>query len=262
MIWMFDSGFWWLTVLREFVRLMPEYDYLYLADSARAPYGTRDPETILRFSIECTRFLFEQWAKIVIIACNTATANAIRPLQQIYFPDKKILWVTIPWAEKVIEAWYKKIWVIATSSTVKQKAYRERVHILDTSIEIQELDAPLLVPLIEAGEHEYPEADMILERYLARFDSDIEALVLGCTHYPILIDRIRKIIGPNIKIIDPGTESAEKFVTYLKNHPEIEQTLQKSGKRKFFSTWDPEKFRELGSKFVGFPIEQVEQISF
>ena len=130
--------------------VLPEYDYLYLADSARAPYGTRDSESILRFSVECVRFLFDHGAQIVIIACNTATAHAIRPLQQEFFPDKKILGVTIPGAEKVVEAGYKKIGVIATSSTVKQKAYKERVHILDASVIVQELDAPLLVPLIEA----------------------------------------------------------------------------------------------------------------
>jgi len=147
---MFDSGFGGLTVLREFSKLLPEYSYLYLADAARAPYGTRDPENILQCSVECVRFLFDAGAKIVIIACNTATAHAIRPLQQVYFPDKKILGVTIPGAEKVVEMGYKKIGVIATSSTVKQKAYKERVHILDTSVGVQEIEAPLLVPLIEA----------------------------------------------------------------------------------------------------------------
>ena len=138
-----------MTVLREFQKLLPQYDYCYFGDNARCPYGDRDDATIRQYTEEGVQFLFDQGATIVILACNTATAHAIRYLQQVKFPDRKILGVTIPGAEKVFESCYKKVGVLATESTVKIRAYKERVHFLNNTILVQEIAAPELVSLIE-----------------------------------------------------------------------------------------------------------------
>ena len=174
-------------------------------------------------------FLFNQGATIVILACNTATAHAIRYLQQVRFPDKKILGVTIPGAERVTEGGYRKVGILATESTVRNRAYKERVHIIDNTIQIQEIAAPELVPLIEAGIFNGKLIEQTLSIHLNKFDTDIEAIVLGCTHYPYVRATIEQI-RPGLDIIDPGFESAKKFVEYLQKHPEIEKNLSRDGK--------------------------------
>lgn len=228
MIGFFDSGIGGLTVLEEFRKILPEYDYLYFGDNARCPYGGLDDTTIRQYTEEGVQFLFDQGATIVILACNTATAHAIRYLQQVKFPDQKILWVTIPGAERILEGKYRKVGVLATESTVKNRAYKERVHIINNTIEIQEIAAPELVPLIENGVLEWELIRWILENHLAKFDSDIEAIVLGCTHYPYVRSIIEQI-RPEIDIIDPGFEAAKKFASYLERHPDIEAKIEKWG---------------------------------
>ena len=197
MIWFFDSWIGGLAVLQEFRKILPEYDYLYFGDNARCPYGGLDDATIRQYTEEGVEFLFNQGATIVILACNTATAHAIRYLQQVRFPDKKILGVTIPGAERVTEGGYRKVGILATESTVRNRAYKERVHIIDNTIQIQEIAAPELVPLIEAG---------------------------------IFNGKLIEQIRPGLDIIDPGFESAKKFVEYLQKHPEIEKNLSRDGK--------------------------------
>jgi len=169
-------------------------------------------------------FLFDQGATIVILACNTATAHAIRYLQQVRFPDRKILGVTIPGAERVIEGGYKKVGVLATESTVRNRAYKERVHIIDKAVHIEEIAAPELVSMIENRLSESQEIREKIREYTKRFDSDMEALILGCTHYPIIRHHIEAIF-PNLPIIDPGYESALKFRDYLERHPEVAKNL-------------------------------------
>ncbi|MFA6090301.1 MAG: glutamate racemase [Candidatus Gracilibacteria bacterium] len=231
MIGFFDSGIGGLTVLREFQKILPEYDYLYFGDNARCPYGGLNDATIRQYTEEGVQFLFDQGATIVVLACNTATAHAIQYLQQTKFPDRKILGVTIPGAEKILEGNYRKIGVLATESTVKNRAYKERVHIINNTIEIQEIAAPELVPLIENGVFEGELIQGILKTHLAKFDSDIEAIVLGCTHYPY-VRAIIEQIRPGIDIIDPGFESAKKFASYLVRHPDIEAKIGKGGEVK------------------------------
>lgn len=228
MIGFFDSWIGGLTVLKEFRKILPEYDYLYFGDNARCPYGSLDDITIRKYTEEWVEFLFEQWATIVILACNTATAHAIKYLQQVRFPNRKILGVTIPGAERIVEWGYKKVGVLATESTVRNRAYQDRVQIIDDTIQIQEIAAPELVPLIETGIFTWELVRWILENHLAKFDNDIEAIVLGCTHYPYVRNTIEQI-RPGIDIIDPWFEAAKKFASYLKRHPEIEAKIGKGG---------------------------------
>ncbi|OIP52255.1 glutamate racemase [Candidatus Gracilibacteria bacterium CG2_30_37_12] len=235
MIGFFDSGIGGLTVLEEFRKILPEYNYLYFGDNARCPYGGLDDTTIRQYTEEGVQFLFDQGATIVILACNTATAHAIRYLQQVKFPDRKILGVTIPGAERILEGNYRKVGVLATESTVKNRAYKDRVHIIDNTIKIQEIAAPELVPLIEAGIFEGELIREILKNHLDKFDGDIEAIVLGCTHYPYVRSTIEQI-RPGIDIIDPGFEAAKKFASYLGRHPDIEAKIKKRGEvRKVWS---------------------------
>jgi glutamate racemase len=174
------------------------------------------------------------------------------------FPDRKILGVTIPGAEKVIEVWYRKIGVLATESSVKSKAYKERVHFHDDTVSVQEIAAPDIVPLIEQWRFDDPETIQYIENYLGSFDPDIEALVLGCTHYPIIRHHIEQIL-PDLPIIDPGRESALKFRDYLIHHPEIEKNLSREWEVKFFTSGDPEVFRRIGENIINQKIKQIYQ---
>jgi len=248
MIWLFDSWFWGLSTLGEFQKIMPEYDYIYFWDSLNVPYWDKSYDEILRLTEAWVRFLFESGAQIVILACNTATACAIRTLQQHIFPDKKILWVTIPGAEKVHELNLKKVWVLATLNTVRLKAYKERVHILNNKIEVQEIEAPDLVPLIEEWKIKTPNFQETLKNYLDKFDLDIEAIVLGCTHYSLIKDEIQNLSKK--QIIDPSQDSALKFKTYLQRHPEIKNNLSTWWETIFYTSWNPTNFHEIWKKFI------------
>ena len=248
MIWLFDSWFWGLSTLLEFQKIMPEYDYIYFWDSLNVPYWDKSLDEILKLTEDWVRFLFESGAKIVIIACNTATACAIRILQQKVFPDKKILWVTIPGVEKIAELKLKKVWVLATPTTVKLRAYKKRVQSLNDKIVVQEIWAPELVPLIEKWEFKDSSFENILKNYLDKFDSDIEAIVLGCTHYSLIKDQIKNI--SNKQIIDPSYDSAIKFREYLKRHLKIKNSLSLWWKTIFYTTWDITNFLKTWKMFI------------
>lgn len=169
-------------------------------------------------------FLFEQGATIVILACNTATTHSIQYLQQVRFPGGKILGVTIPGAEYVVEGGYRKVGILATESTVRSHAYKKRIHAIDDTIRVHEIAAPELVPLIESGIFEGTLINQILSNHLSKFDADTEAIVLGCTHYPYVRTAIEQI-RPGVDIIDPGFEAAKKFASYLERHSEIEARI-------------------------------------
>ncbi len=252
MIWIFDSWFGWLSVLKELRKILPQYDYIYFWDSLNAPYWEKNPEEIKKLTVDWIKFLFDNWAKLVILACNTAMVHSIKDLQQNIFFDKKILWVTIPGAEKVVELWYKKIWVLATSSTVKYWAYKNRVHILNSSIIIQEIEAPKIVPLIEKWEHETLNFNKILKSYISLFDKDIEGLVLWCTHYTLISDKIRNILPEKTTIIDPSFESSIKFQKYLENHKDIEERLLKNWRLEIYTSWNYNDFKSVWKHFFDF----------
>jgi glutamate racemase len=214
-VWFFDSWLGGKLVMEIFQREYPDIEMILEMDRLHAPYGDRSQDEIRRLTAAWVQRLWDRWADVVILACNTASVNALCWLQQEVYIGRHILGVTVPWAEAVVDGWYKKIWVLATEATVRTKMYRKRVHILDESVQIEEVGTRELVPLIEQGIVSWPEIDMLLSKYLSQFSPDIEALVLGCTHYPLIWDSIEKYYFENNKklpdLIDPGVEAAKRF---------------------------------------------------
>lgn len=263
MIGVFDSGFGGLTVLKALLQQLPEYDYIYLGDSARAPYGNHSKETVTRFTREGVEFLFEKGARLVILACNTASACALRQLQNemIVEPgikDKNILGVVVPIAEAVGESGKNRIAVIGTSTTVNSGVYNEEISKHLTDYELTQKACPLLVPLIEEGWGHKMETKRILKSYLREVKAhNPEILVPACTHYPILQREIQQIMGKKTVVLDTGAIVAKKLADYLGRHNEIESLLGHSGRREFYTTDCPDKFREMGSMFLGQTIDKV-----
>ena len=221
LIWFFDSGLGWQVVMDAFWKEFPDISMIIEMDRENAPYGHRSGDEIRELTKNGVQRLFDRGADVVILACNTASVHALRWLQQEIFFGKHILGVTVPWAEAVVEWGYHHIGVLATEATVRTRMYKERVHILDNSVIVEEISAPGLVPLIERGIVSWSEIDMLLWEYLSQFSPDIEALVLGCTHYPLIRESIESIWKEvhNKKIpdlIDPGVESAKKFWIWMK----------------------------------------------
>lgn len=233
MIWIFDSGSGGLTFLNEAKKILGEYDFLYFWDYANCPYGNKTSGEIYNLTKAWVLKLKDAWAKIVILACNTATSNSIRKLQEqeneLWI---KVLWVTIPWAEKVKEENFKKISVIATNSSVKNKLYKTRVWILDRSVEVQEIWLENLAILVEDF-LENKISEEILEVYLKEKTKYVwpesEAIILGCTHYSHIKNIFEKIF-PDKFIIDPSLEAAKKLKKYLEKHKEIDEKISKNGK--------------------------------
>lgn len=264
MIGFFDSGYGGLTVMKEVIKLLPEYDYIYLGDNARAPYGNRSKETVLKFTEEAVNFLFEKGARLIIFACFTASALALRELQEKYlrnpkskYKDRKILGVIRPVAEKAANLTKSgRIGVVGTRGTINSKAFDVELKNLRPKVFVHSQACPLLVPLIEEHWHKKPEAKMILRKYLRPLKShNVDTLILGCTHYPLMIADFKKIMGARTQVLNSGEIAARSLADYLKRHPEIEAELTRGGKREFFTTDSAEKFCEFAKKFAG--IEQV-----
>jgi glutamate racemase len=257
MIGVFDSGFGGLVVLREFLRLLPQYDYLYLGDNARIPYGTRSDRVVYRFTEQAVDYLFRQGCRLIILACHTASARALRTIQQVYLPEnyprRRVLGVLIPTVEAAIARSHcRRIGVIATEGTVTSLSFELELKKLDPQVEVIQEACPLLVPIIESGEQEWEGAAMILRRYLAPFqDGRVDALILGCTHYSILQEKIRDILGKGPELICSGQVTAAKLVDYLKRHPELEARLSRAGSRRFLTTDLTPRFQQLASLFMG-----------
>lgn len=260
-IGIFDSGFGGLNILREIRKILPSHDFVYLGDTARAPYGSRSKEVVYQFTKQGIDFLFQQNCRLIILACNTASSDTLRKIQKKYlpetYPDRRVLGVIIPateWATEMNKN--KKVGVIATEGTVNSRAFIREFAKKDPSIKVFQKSCPLLVPLVEAGEHNSKATNIILENYLAPLrKKKINSLILGCTHYGILREKIQKIVGPNIKVISEDKIVAYKLKNYLDRHPEINKRLNKKGKLKIYSTDTTGNFRKLGGKFLGQPIK-------
>lgn len=256
-IGVFDSGFGGIDILRGIVKELPIYDYLYLGDTARAPYGTRSQKQVYEFTKTAIDFMFENNCELIILACNTASSGALRKIQQKYlpkhFPSKKVLGVLIPTAEKAAEKTRnKKIGVIATECTVQSNAFIRELAKLNPKIKVFQNPCPLLVQIVESGEQNSKSTKLILENYLQPLKKkNIDTIILGCTHYGILASKIKKILGPDIAIISGAKIIPKKLKTYLKKHPEIDEKLGKNGIVRFYSTDITSKFTVLGSKFFG-----------
>lgn len=251
-IGVFDSGFGGLTVLKSIRAKLPEYDYIYLGDSARAPYGNRGQKEIYEFTKQAVDFLFNHNCELIILACNTASAEALRKIQQEYLPKnhpkKRVLGVVIPTCEYVVEKGYKKVGVMATASTVESKSYIAEIKKLDQDAQVTQKACPLLVPIIESGQVDKKALSLILDDYL-KYLENTKAIILGCTHYEIIEKEITKK-AKDSKVISQSKIVADKLADYLKKHPEIENKLSRNGKVKYYSTDMTNRFKEFGESII------------
>jgi glutamate racemase len=263
MIGVFDSGYGGLTVLKAFLEKLPEYDYLYLGDSARAPYGNKSLKVVYEYTRQAVEYLFDRGAVLIILACNTASVKALRKIQQEWLPlhqaDKRVLGVVIPLAEAAVESSRRgRIGVIGTRATVESRVFEQELHKLKSGLTVFERACPLLVPLVEEGWVGRPETNSILKKYVRPLKSTaIDTLILGCTHYPFLKKDIERIMGKNCRVLDAPAIVADKLGDYLIRHPEIEGRLSRRASRIFCTTDDPERFKTFGEQFLGRKIPEV-----
>jgi glutamate racemase len=268
MIGVFDSGLGGLTVLKAFLKRLPLYDYLYVGDNARAPYGDKSLDVIYEYTRQAVDFLFGRGCVLIILACNTASAKALRKIQQewltLNYPDRRVLGVVIPLAEVGIhETRFGRIGVIGTRATIETRVYQQELDKLRSDLKVYGLACPLLVPLVEEGWAGKPETNRILKKYLRHLkDRRVDTLILGCTHYPFLQKDIERIMGKKCKVLDGPEIVADKLEDYLHRHPEIETRITRNAKVAYFTTDDPERFRRFGEKFLGQNPAQVEKVRF
>jgi glutamate racemase len=270
-IGVFDSGYGGLTVLKELVKALPGYDFLYLGDNARTPYGTRSFEVVYEYTLQSVKYLFSQNCPLVIIACNTASAKALRNIQQLDLPkiapDRRVLGVIRPSVEKVAEITVNgHVGVLGTVGTVASESYPIELEkwsggkVVST---VQEA-CPMWVPIVENNEIGTEGAEYFIRKNIQNIlqkDKDLDTLILGCTHYPLLIDTILKYVPVNIKILQQGEITAEKLVEYLKRHPETESRLSKNGNLRFQTTESAENFNGKAALFMGRKVE-AEHVHF
>jgi len=261
MIGFFDSGFGGLTVLKSVVNLLPQYDYLYLGDNARVPYGNRSQNIVYEFTRQAVDFLFKQECSLIIIACNTASSRALRKIQQEFLPEvypgRRVLGVIRPAAEAIVERNCRKIGILATEGVITSGIYIEEIKGLNPSIDVFQQACPLLVPIIEAGEKNWEGTDLIISKYLGKLfdqDGEIDTILLACTHYPILHENFERLVPPGATILDQGPIVAKKLKDYLTRYPALDKKLTKKGKRLFLTTDASEKFDHLARVFYGKPI--------
>ncbi|MCH5241198.1 MAG: glutamate racemase [Muribaculaceae bacterium] len=258
-IGVFDSGYGGLTILKEIRKRLPQYDYLYLGDNARNPYGSRSFEIVYEFTLQAVKALFERGCHLVILACNTASAKALRSIQQNDLPtidhSKRVLGVIRPTVEVLPDITRSNhVGLLATPGTVKSHSYSLELQKLAPQIKITEHACPMWVPIVENNEIDSPGADYFIEKEIKKLldtDHHIDTIVLGCTHYPLLEHRIRKFLPENIKILCQGQIVAESLEDYLLRHPEIESKLSKKRSVKYLTTEHTEKFDSLASLFLG-----------
>lgn len=265
MIGVFDSGLGGLTILKHFLEKLPRHDYVYLGDNARVPYGSKSSEVIYEYSKRAVDFLFAKDCKLIIFACNSASARALRKIQQEYlpkkYPDRNVLGVIIPLAKNVAEdKEIKRVGVIGTQATINSHVYKEEIKKINPKIEVIEKATPLLVPLVEEGWLKTRETKMILRKYLRPLkQKNIDSLILGCTHYPFLLKEIKAVMPKKCKINDPGEIVAESLKKYLEKHSEYE-LKKESGKVEFYTTDSTEIFKQIGGRFLGKNIDEVKKV--
>lgn len=262
-IGIFDSGYGGLTVFREIEALLPEYDYVYFGDNARAPYGGRSFETIYKFTLECVEHLFGMGCRLVILACNTASAKALRNIQQLDLPryglNYRVLGVIRPTTELVGRLTRSGcVGILATPGTVKSESYVIEINHFYPEVAVYQQACPMWVPLIENNEHLGLGADYFVEkdiRALLNQADCIDTVVLGCTHYPLLLDKIRRYLPASIQLVQQGRLVAERLADYLHRHPEMDAQCSKGGRCLFYTTETPDAFDEKASLFYGQPIQ-------
>lgn len=268
MIGIFDSGYGGLTIFDKIRSLLPEYDYIYLGDNARTPYGARSFEVVYRFTLQAVAKLFEEGCQLVIIACNTASAKALRTIQQIDLPkldpQRRVLGVIRPTVE-VMDAVSKTkhVGILGTAGTISSGSYSIEINKLFPAIKVTGEACPMWVPLVENNEYASPGADYFVEkhiRHILSLDPEIDTLVLGCTHYPLLVDKINRFLPPGVRLFSQGGRVAESLKDYLGRHPEMDNRLGMHGSCRFLTTESAGKFSEAASVFLHIPVE-VEQVT-
>ena len=257
-IGVFDSGYGSLTILDKIREVLPEYDYIYLGDNARAPYGTRSFEVVYEFTRQAVNKLFDMGCHLVILACNTASAKALRSIQMNVLPGidpaRRVLGVIRPTVECVGEiSKNQHIGVLATAGTIKSESYPLEIHKLFPEIQVSGTACPMWVSLVENNESQDEGADYFIRKYINQLlskDPQIDTVILGCTHFPILLPKIRQYIPEHISVIAQGEYVAESLKDYLKRHPEMDAKCTKNGNCQFYTTEAEEKFSESASTFL------------
>lgn len=262
-IGVFDSGYGGLTILNKIREALPEYDYIYLGDNARTPYGTRSFEIVYEFTLQAVNKLFEMGCHLVILACNTASAKALRSIQMINLPvsdpGRRVLGVIRPTVECIGNITQSRhVGVLATTGTIKSESYPLEIHKLFPDIQVNGVSCPMWVPLVENNESQSDGADYFIRKYidlLLEKDSLIDTVILGCTHYPILLPKIRRYMPDHIRIVAQGEYVAESLKDYLNRHPEMDAKCTKNGNCLFYTTEAEEKFIESASAFLNQQID-------
>ncbi len=258
-IGIFDSGYGGLTILTEIRKLLPQYDYIYLGDNARSPYGNRSFEVVYKFTLQAVNKLFELGCPLVILACNTSSAKALRSIQQNDLPQssdpsRRVLGIIRPTVEAIDSiSSTKHVGVLATQGTVSSHSYALELEKLYPNISVEEEACPMWVPLVETGESDSPGADYFIRKHLDNIiakDDSIDTIILACTHYPLLKPKMKRLLTPSIKLISQGELVAKSLEDYLGRHPEMETRLGRGGKVSYYSTESPSKFAEQASIFL------------
>lgn len=258
-IGVFDSGYGGLTVFKSIAQKLPAYDYIYLGDNARSPYGDHSFETVYEYTLSCVEWLFEQGCPLVILACNTASAKALRSIQQLdlpkKYPNNRVLGVIRPTAEVIGNfSKSKNIGVMGTRGTVNSNSYPIEINKFFEQVNVYQQSCPLWVPLIENNEHLDAGADFFVQKYIQQLlaqSDDIDCVLLACTHYPLLIPKINQYLPKHIKLLAQGDIVADSLIDYLNRHPEMEERLAKNSQRAFYTSGDVSSFNEHASVFLG-----------
>ncbi len=259
-IGVFDSGYGGLTVLKEIIKVLPQYDYLYFGDNARAPYGPRSFETVYQYTLQCVQWFFKQGCSLVILACNTASAKALRTIQQndlpVIAPHKRVLGVIRPTSERIGELSKSGIvGVLGTNGTVKSESYLIEINKFYPELQVYQEACPMWVSLIENGEYDNEGADYFIQKNLSQLLSksskNVDTVLLACTHYPLIKHKIESFLPAGVQVIAQGNIVAESLADYLTRHPEIEEKCSKSGKVEFYTTDSTDDFDNKGSIFYG-----------
>jgi glutamate racemase len=264
-IGVFDSGFGGLTVLREFVNTLPGYDFLYLGDNARTPYGTRSFETVYQYTLECVKWMLNQNCPLIILACNTASAKALRSIQQNDLEKlsstARVLGVIRPTTEIIGNyTSTNQIGILATTGTVQSESYLIEIEKFFPNVRVVQEACPMWVPLVENGEHTGKGADYFIERHIKNMlktNPEVDTLLLACTHYPLLKEKIRKYLPTSVKIISQGEIVAKSLQAYLEKYPQMDVRISKNKQRLFYTTDSSKDFNNKASTFYGELINSV-----
>lgn len=268
-IGLFDSGYGGLTIYRQIQKLMPEYDYIYLGDNARTPYGTRSFDVVYEFTLQSVKKLFEQGCQLVILACNTASAKALRNIQQHDLPEldenRRVLGIIRPTAECIGSITKSRhVGFFATEGTVLSNSYQLEIVKLHPDVKVTGEPCPMWVPLVENNEYASDGADYFVKDKIDKLmsqDPDIDSIILGCTHYPLLIDKINKYKPEGVTIVPQGDYVAASLKDYLHRHPEMDAKLTKNGTSRFYTTENADKFKKSAAVFLDTTDLAVERIS-